>query len=110
MQHLTSKKSLQPGATGTDARQVAAESGIAEYFPKIDFETCDIGVFGKKIPPGYDLLEGRIEIYRPLIADPKEVRKQRAAQGLRMKKVAAVLLTRTEFAFDTGEYVAVESM
>ena len=72
---------------GTDARQAAAESGITEYFPEIDFDTCDIGVFGKKIPPGYDLLEGdRIEIYRPLIADPKEVRKQRAAQGLRTKK------------------------
>ena len=72
---------------GTDVRQAAAESGIAEYFPEIDFETCDMGVFGKKVPPGYDLLEGdRIEIYRPLIADPKEVRKQRAAQGLRTKK------------------------
>ena len=72
---------------GSDPRQVIATSGIAEFFPGVDFDSCDIGVFGKKIPPGYDLLEGdRIEIYRPLIADPKEVRKQRAAQGLRMKK------------------------
>lgn len=72
---------------GTDPRQVAAQSGIAEFFPGIDFESCEIGVFGKKIPADYDLLEGdRIEIYRPLIADPKEVRKQRAAQGLRTKK------------------------
>ena len=72
---------------GSDPRQVVANSGIAEFFPGIDFATCDIGVFGKKIPDDYDLLEGdRIEIYRPLIADPKEVRKKRAAQGLAMKK------------------------
>ncbi len=72
---------------GSDPRQVASNSGILEFFPEIDFEACHLGVFGKKIPDNYDLLDGdRIEIYRPLIADPKEVRKKRAAQGLAMKK------------------------
>lgn len=72
---------------GSDPRQVASDSGILEFFPEIDLENCHLGVFGKKIPDTYDLLEGdRIEIYRPLIADPKEVRKKRAAQGLAMKK------------------------
>jgi putative ubiquitin-RnfH superfamily antitoxin RatB of RatAB toxin-antitoxin module len=38
-----------------------------------------IGVFGKKVPPEQPLLNGdRVEIYRPLIADPKESRRQRA--------------------------------
>ena len=39
------------------------------------------------MPTSYELLDGdRIEIYRPLIADPKEVRRQRAEQGLKTKK------------------------
>ena len=47
------------------------------------------GAFGKLGKLGDTLQEGdRVEIYRPLIADPKEVRKQRAAQGKVTKKGA----------------------
>lgn len=72
---------------GTSARDAVRESGIDRHFPEIDLESCDLGVFGKAIAADYELEDGdRIEIYRPLIADPKEIRRQRAAQGLKMKK------------------------
>ena len=74
-------------AAGTRPRDAVRASAITDHFPEIDPETCDIGVFGKLIPADYELTDGdRIEIYRPLIADPKEIRRQRAAQGLRTKK------------------------
>lgn len=72
---------------GTPAREALSQSGILQFFPEIDLDNCDIGVFGKAIKADYELDEGdRIEIYRPLIADPKEIRRQRAAQGLKTKK------------------------
>ena len=75
---------VDPGTLPRDAIRL---SGIDRHFPEIDFDECDIGVFGKVIPAEYELNEGdRIEIYRALIADPKEVRRQRAARGLKTKK------------------------
>ena len=72
---------------GTSPRQAVIDSIIDQHFPEIDKQDCDIGIFGKAIRPDHQLENGdRIEIYRPLIADPKEVRKKRAEQGLRMKK------------------------
>lgn len=61
-------------------------SGILSKFPEIDLNINQIGVFGKlsKLDAPLRNLD-RIEIYRPLIADPKEVRKQRAADGKAMK-------------------------
>ncbi len=71
----------------TTPRDVVLQSDIESYFPEIDKQTCDIGIFGKAIRPDHKLGNGdRIEIYRPLLADPKEVRKRRAAEGMRMKK------------------------
>lgn len=71
----------------TSPREAVIQSDIDDYFPEIDKQNCDIGIFGKVVKPDHVLESGdRIEIYRPLIADPKQVRKQRAAQGLRMKK------------------------
>jgi uncharacterized protein len=72
---------------GTTAGQAIERSGVLERFPGIDLATQKIGIFGKLNKPDYVLRPGdRVEIYRPLIADPKEVRKQRAAEGKRMKK------------------------
>jgi len=69
------------------ARAAVRSCGIDQHFPEIDLENCDIGVFGKAVADDYQLNDGdRIEIYRPLIADPKEIRRQRAARGLQMKK------------------------
>jgi putative ubiquitin-RnfH superfamily antitoxin RatB of RatAB toxin-antitoxin module len=72
---------------GTTAEQAIQRSGVLERFPELDLATRKIGIFGKLNKPDYVLRPGdRVEIYRPLIADPKAVRKQRAAEGKRMKK------------------------
>ena len=73
-------------------RDAVKQSGIKEYFAEINLESCDLGVFGKPIAENYELADGdRIEIYRPLVADPKEVRRQRAANGLKTKKGGGVV-------------------
>ena len=62
-------------------------SGVLERYPEIDVATVKVGIFGKLAPMKTVLrAKDRIEIYRPLSADPKEVRKKRAAEGKRMKK------------------------
>jgi putative ubiquitin-RnfH superfamily antitoxin RatB of RatAB toxin-antitoxin module len=74
---------------GATLEQAIRASGILEQFPDIDLAINKVGVFGKLGKLSDTLLDGdRVEIYRPLIADPKEVRKQRAAQGKAMKKGA----------------------
>lgn len=69
---------------GTTVRQVAELSELAQEFAELDIAQASLGVFGKVIPkPDERLVEAgeRVEIYRPLLADPKEVRKQRAARA-----------------------------
>ncbi|MCB1709942.1 MAG: RnfH family protein [Halioglobus sp.] len=66
---------------GTTVLAAAQQSGIADKFDTIDLENDKFGIFGNLVAPGQVLKEGdRVEIYRPLIADPKEVRKARAAR------------------------------
>ncbi len=66
---------------GTTALQAAQRSGIAERFEGLDLDNARLGVFGKLVTAEQALQEGdRVEIYRPLKADPKEVRKARAAR------------------------------
>ena len=78
--------------SGTTVRDVVRVSGIEQHFPDIDLENCDLGVFGKPVADDFELSDGdRIEIYRPLIADPKEVRRQRAAKGLKTGKGGGAL-------------------
>lgn len=75
---------------GTTVDELIELSGITETFPDIDLgKTNKIGIFGK-LTKGSTVLrdKDRVEIYRPLIADPKEVRRQRAAAGKAMKKGA----------------------
>lgn len=73
-----------PGAT---LRQAIDLSGVLRRFPEIDLALNKVGVFGRLAKLDTPLRAGdRVEIYRALIADPKEVRKQRAAAGKRMKK------------------------
>ncbi len=63
------------------------ESGILEVYPELQGTKLKLGVFGKLATEDTALYEGdRVEIYRPLIADPKEARKKRAAEGKTMKK------------------------
>ncbi|ANG61422.1 RnfH family protein [Marinobacterium aestuarii] len=65
------------------AHDAVIKSGIVALFPQIDPDHAPMGVFGKAIrnPREYVLRDGdRVEIYRPLIADPKEARAKRAAK------------------------------
>lgn len=74
-------------AQGTTAEQAVLASGIIDKFPEIDLAQNKIGIFGKLTKADTVLRHlDRVEIYRPLIADPKEVRRQRAAEGKVMKK------------------------
>lgn len=79
-------KSLQV-AQGITAEQAIRQSGILEKQPEIDLAKNKIGIFGKLAKLDTALRDkDRVEIYRPLIADPKEVRKKRAEEGKVMKK------------------------
>ncbi|MCW8276504.1 RnfH family protein [Pseudomonas sp. PCH199] len=74
--------------SGTSIRVALLESGIGQSFPELDLATCPVGIFGKVIAdPESRLVQSgdRIEIYRPLLADPKEVRRLRAAKAAEAK-------------------------
>jgi putative ubiquitin-RnfH superfamily antitoxin RatB of RatAB toxin-antitoxin module len=79
----------QPAHPGLTVEQAIRRSGILERFPEIDLAVAKVGIFGKLAALDTELNAGdRVEIYRPLIADPKAARKKRAAQGKVMKKGA----------------------
>ena len=60
---------------------------VLREFPEIDLSRYQVGIFGKVTKLDQVLRAGdRVEIYRPLIADPKQARKQRAAQDLKLQK------------------------
>lgn len=72
---------------GTTIAEAVKLSGILDKFPEIDLEKGKFGIFGKLSKIDTVLREkDRVEIYRPLIADPKEVRRKRAEEGKVMKK------------------------
>ena len=74
---------------GATVREAIESSGVLAKYPEIDLAKSKLGVFAKLAKPDSVLRDrDRVEIYRPLIADPKEVRKQRAAEGKVMKKGA----------------------
>ncbi|MBF0264617.1 MAG: RnfH family protein [Gammaproteobacteria bacterium] len=72
---------------GDTIEDAIKRSGIIVDFPEIDLSVNKVGIFSKisKLDTAVKDKD-RIEIYRPLIADPKEVRKQRAASGKRMRQ------------------------
>ncbi|WP_396588691.1 RnfH family protein [Bermanella sp. R86510] len=68
---------------GTTVFDAASRSGITQEFPEIVLEEAKMGIFGKavKSPKDEVLRAGdRVEIYRPLIIDPKQARANRAAK------------------------------
>jgi uncharacterized protein len=74
---------------GTTIGAAIVQSGIMMDFPELDIEleNAKVGIFGKIATMTTELSDGdRVEIYRLLIADPKEVRRKRAAEGKVMKK------------------------
>lgn len=72
---------LEVGADTTVAEAIR-QSGLLQRFPEIDLETSNkVGIFGKVCGLEQTLKAGeRVEIYRPLLADPKEARRNRAAR------------------------------
>ncbi|WP_205729115.1 RnfH family protein [Ferrimonas sediminicola] len=67
---------------GNSVGALIRASGILERHPEIDLSQNKVGVFSRQVKLDYEVKPGeRIEIYRPLIADPKEVRKRRAEQA-----------------------------
>ncbi|QHC99513.1 RnfH family protein [Pseudomonas sp. S04] len=73
---------------GCSVRSALQLSGIAGEFAELDLASCVVGIFGRVVvDPEHCLVRAgdRIEIYRPLLADPKEVRRLRAAKAARAR-------------------------
>lgn len=69
---------------GTSVRAALLASGMTDAFPELDLATCPVGIFGKVVAdPDRQVVQAadRLEIYRPLLADPKEIRRLRAAKA-----------------------------
>lgn len=83
--HEVVKLVLTQGANVLDAVKA---SGLLSKYPEIDVDGANkLGIFAKLVKPDTELRDrDRIEIYRPLIADPKAVRKKRADEGKATKK------------------------
>lgn len=65
-----------------NVQEIIEKSGVLELYPEIDLAKNKVGVFSRNVK--LDALvrdRDRIEIYRPLLADPKEIRRKRAEQG-----------------------------
>ena len=79
---------------GTSALEAVQQSGVLDTFPEIAVENTQMGIFsqvlgtkGLEAPVDYKLkARDRVEIYRPLIADPKEVRRKRAEEAKAQKQ------------------------
>ena len=70
---------------GTGARAAVELSAIQEEFPQLDIQGCAIGVFGEVVNEEYPLKDhDRVEVYRPLINDPRDKRRSLAARGSTM--------------------------
>lgn len=86
LQNRQKSVSVQLSA-GTTVRDAVERSGLMGEFPEIDLAVNKFGIWNKLAKADAALRDNdRVEIYRPLIADPKEVRRQRAAEGKVMKK------------------------
>lgn len=69
---------LDDGATARDALRA---SGLLARHPELDSGIVALGIYGRVVAPEQPLTDGdRVEVYRPLIADPKEARRRRASR------------------------------
>lgn len=67
---------------GTTALDAVRRSGLARRFPELDGARNPLGVFGKRVAEDHVLQDGdRVEILRPLVADPKDARRKRAEKA-----------------------------
>lgn len=66
----------------TSVEQVIQQSGILQQFPQIDLAVQKVGIWSRPVKLSEGVKDGdRIEIYRPLIADPKDLRRRRAEKA-----------------------------
>lgn len=69
---------------GTTVREAIERSGLLARFPQIELARGRLGIFGRRVPPGAPVKDrDRVEIYRPLTADPKDARRGRAQRSPR---------------------------
>ena len=69
---------------GITVREAVEQSGVLRAFPEIDLARNRVAIFGVLVKLGAPLRDGdRVEILRPLVADPKEARRKRAARAAR---------------------------
>lgn len=69
-------------AAGTTVEQAIIESGIIALFPEIDLSINKVGIWNRAVKLSEEVNDlDRVEVYRPLIADPKDVRKRRAEKA-----------------------------
>jgi putative ubiquitin-RnfH superfamily antitoxin RatB of RatAB toxin-antitoxin module len=71
---------------GTTAGEAVERSGLAARFPEVAGD-LKLGIFGSAVTPDTPLSGGdRVEIYRPLTADPKQARRGRAGGSMRVRR------------------------
>lgn len=69
---------------GATVRDAILMSGLTQRFPELGAAQGRVGIYGKPVPMDHELRAGdRVEIYRPLVADPKQARRRRAAGKVR---------------------------
>jgi uncharacterized protein len=74
-------------AESASVEEAIRASGVLEAYPEIDLSRNKVGIFSKLVKLDEMVRDkDRVEIYRPLIADPKEVRRKRAEEGKATKK------------------------
>ncbi len=72
---------------GTTAADAVRASGLAAKYPQFDIDNAPLGIFSRPCAPATRLRDGdRVEIYRALLCDPKQVRRERAAQAAPRKR------------------------
>ena len=72
-------------SSGTTARQAVQISRLGTIFPELDCASCPLGVFGAEVADDYVVQAGdRVEVYRPLMNDPRELRRELAKRGRNM--------------------------
>ncbi len=69
-------------SAGTTAVDAVRQSGLLSQHPEIALDTVKLGIYGRRVAPDHAVSAGdRVEIYRPLTADPKAVRRERAERS-----------------------------
>lgn len=75
---------LEDGGT---VEQVIRRSGILNAFPEIDIARSSVGIFGRPVSLDTLVRDGdRVEIYRPLVAEPRDARRKRAQRAPRQSR------------------------